>query len=292
MPHSASHSSSGLPVEDRQTLPYDLYLKIATQIQHFFQNDLNDLPVETAGKFLRVVVKISQVEPLDWLARQAADIKTYWLDREDKFTMAGVGAIDIVEGNDSIDYPFVFDRIRQYLSPLFPQVRYYGGVGFSQDLAIDSNWQLFGNYRFIVPRFEIYVDGNNTYFACNFRFNWLSENCYAQEQELNLILQELTQLDFTQDREHQGCNLPLVLDRTDSPDRLDWHQNISSALTKFPELNLDKIVLARQSTLTFAAPLQPQSILLALQPYNPLSYHFCFQINPTTAFIGTSPERL
>ncbi len=287
MPHSASHSSSGLPVEDRHTLQHDLYLKIATEIQHFFQNDLNDLPLETAGKFLRLVVKISELEPLSWLARQQADIKTYWLDREDKFTMAGVGAIDIIEGNDSIDYPFVFNRIRQYLSPLFPQVRYYGGIGFSQDLAIDPNWQLFGNYRFIIPRFEIYVAGNDTYFACNFRLNLAN-----QERDLNLILQELAQLDFTQGKDTLGHELPLVLARTDSPDRLDWYQNINSALAKFPELNLDKIVLARQSTLTFATTLQPQSILLALQPHNPLSYHFCFQINPTTAFIGTSPERL
>ena len=29
-----------------------------------------------------------------------------------------------------------------------------------------------------------------------------------------------------------------------------------------------------------------------MQPNNHTSYHFCFQINSTTAFIGTSPERL
>ena len=292
MSHSVNHLSSGLPVEDRQMLHDDLYLKIASQIQHFFRNDLNDLPAETAGKFLRIVVQISQLEPLNWLARQTADIKTYWLDREDKFSMAGVGAIDIIEGHDSIDYPAVFKRLRQYLSPLFPQVRYYGGVGFSQDLLVDSNWQLFGNYRFIVPRFEIYVEGSFTYFACNLRLNLSNESCDAQEQELKLILQELAQLDLTQDFEYSNRKLPLLLDRSDSPTKLDWYQNIDSALTKFPELNLDKIVLARQSTLTFKDPVQPQSILLALQPHNPLSYHFCFQINPTTAFIGTSPERL
>ncbi len=278
---------------------YDLALKIATEIKHFFQNDLHDLPLEIDGKFLRIEVKITQLEPLNWLLKQDATVKTYWDDRAGWFTMAGVGAVDIVAGDRPIDYHTVFARLRLNLSSLFP-VRYYGGIGFSQNCQIDRTWQLFGNYRFVIPRFEIFrrrinnCDDYETFFACNFRLNVSINSPDRQEQELDQILSELTRLNLTElkvNDDHQP-ELPLLIDRSDSPDLLNWHRNLDTVLTKFSDLSLDKVVLARKSTLTFTDPLQAQSILLALRSHNPLSYHFCFQINPTTAFIGTSPERL
>lgn len=304
MSDSASHSTSGLPPDDRRLPQYDLYLKIATKIRHFFKYELSDLPLEIEGKILRVEVQIPTLEPLNWLARQQTDVKTYWSDRHSHFTMAGVGTIEPIAGNLPISYPDIFRQLRQNLSPLFPQVRYYGGIGFNQDRSIDASWQLFGNYRFIVPKFEIRSDGIDTYFACNFSYKSLknlpselhalaqADKQARQTSQLASILQELSQLDLTLDSRTSESVLPLLITRTDSPDRQDWHHSIDLALTKFSELNLDKIVLARRSTLMFTEDLQPQSLLLALQPHNPYSYHFCFQINPTTAFIGTSPERL
>jgi menaquinone-specific isochorismate synthase len=340
MSDSASHSTSGLPPDDRRLAQPDLYLKIATQMRHFFECDLHDLPPEIEGKILRVEVQIPPAAPLSWLARQETDVKTYWSDRESDFSMAGVGVADIIAGDTPISYPIVFDRLRQLLSPLFPRIRYYGGIGFSQDRSLaqtasggqvsplatgntstngtrfDPSWQLFGNYRFIVPKFEMWTDGINTYFACNFRWNvdnhidrsepanppTTTEQTHRKTTQaqalLDPILQELARLNFTQtaidlrqiDRGER--DLPLLIDRVDNPHRLDWHQNIDSILAKFADLQLEKIVLARQSTLTFTKDLQPQLLLLLLQPQNLHSYHFCFQINPQIAFIGTSPERL
>ncbi len=269
-----------------------LYLKIADRVQHFFKYDRIALPPSMAGKILRLEVQIPSVEPLSWLARQTSDIKTYWSDRQSTFTMAGVGALETIGGDLPIDYATIFDRLRQNLSPLFPQVRYYGGVGFRQNSEIDANWQLFGNYRFIVPKFEICTDGVRTFFAGNF--------CYQAEEtseQLAQILGELSRLDLTLTVASDlsfptQLTLPKLRDRLDLPNWLDWQQNINLALAKFADLDLDKIVLARQSILTFDRNIQPQSLLLALQPQHDRSYHFCFQIDPTTAFIGTSPERL
>jgi menaquinone-specific isochorismate synthase len=261
----------------------DLYLNIATQIQNFFKYDLICLPLEMAGKIIRIEGQISDLEPLSWLGRQKSDAKTYWSDRQGHFTMAGIGILDLISGDRSIDYPTIFGQLRQNLSPLFPKVRYYGGIGFSQDRSIDSHWQLFGNYRFIVPKFEIWTDGTNTFFACNFRCNFSSE-------KLDLILHELAQIDFSP--AEISADLPLQIERIDTPNRIEWDRNIDAALAKFTDLDLDKIVLARRSILTFTHDIQPQALLQSLQPNNSHSYHFCFQINPTTAFIGTSPERL
>jgi menaquinone-specific isochorismate synthase len=261
----------------------DFYLKIATQIQNFFKYDLVYLPLDMAGKIIRIEVPIDRLEPLIWLERQKSDVKTYWSDRQEDHTMAGVGTLDLVSGDRPIDYKWVFDRLRQNLSPLFPKVRYYGGISFGQGRSIDAHWQIFGNYRFIIPKFEVWTDGVNTFFACNFR-------CDFSADKLDLILAELIQIDFT--LAEISTDLPLQIDRVDTPNRLEWEKNIEAALAKFTDLDLDKIVLARQSILTFTHNIQPQSLLRFLQPKNSHSYHFCFQLNPTTAFIGTSPERL
>jgi menaquinone-specific isochorismate synthase len=269
----------------------DPFLTIAAQVHNFFKYDLIDLPPEMAGKILRIEVQISTLEPLSWLARQKSDLKTYWADRQGDFMMAGVGAVATIAGDRPIDYPDVFGKLRQSLSPLFPKVRYYGGIGFSQSRSIAPNWKLFGNYRFVVPRFELWVQGLETFFACNFMLNSL-QNLAEDRRELELaqILEELDRLDFSQ--LELPVELPLQVERVDRPNRVEWQRNIELALAKFNELDLDKIVLARRSTLTFTHNLQPQLLLRSLKPHNPHSYHFCFQIDPTTAFIGTSPERL
>jgi menaquinone-specific isochorismate synthase len=167
----------------------DLYLHIATQIQNFFKYDLISLPLSMQEKFIRIEVPIANLEPLSWLERQKSDVKTYWSDRQEHFTMAGIGSLDLIAGDRSIDHPSIFGQLRQHLSPLFPKVRYYGGIGFSQDRAIDPHWELFGNYRFIIPKFEICTDGINTLFACNF-------NCDFSSEKSDLILHELAQIDF------------------------------------------------------------------------------------------------
>ena len=261
----------------------DLYLHLATQIQNFFKYDLVSLPLSMEGKIIRIEVPIPQLDPLQWLGQQKSDIKTYWADRQGQFIMAGIGTVDLIAGDKPVDHSTIFGQLRQHLSPLFPKVRYYGGISFSQDRSIDPDWKLFGNYRFIIPKFEICTDGINTFFACNFCYDF-------NPKKLDLILDELAQISFTS--AENLLALPLQTKRIDKPDRIEWEDNIKAALAKFTELDLDKIVLARRSILTFTHNIQPQSLLQFLQPNNSRSYHFCFQINPTTAFIGTSPERL
>ncbi len=283
---SASRYTHGLPGSSQ-----NIYLEIATQIQRFFEEDLDNYPLEMEGKFLRVEVEISGIEPLQWLAKQSSVAKIYWSDRDRLFTVAGIGELDLVTGNVEINYPDFFHQLRQNLSFRFPHLRYYGGISFSQDSSLDPSWQPFGNYRFVIPRFEIYTEDHHTYFAANFCWSVATK----LELQLDILLQELAKLDFAQlpiDRASILPTLPSLIDRLDTPNSTNWQDNINVALATFTSDNLDKIVLARRSTLTFTAPLQPQSVLLSLQPHNPHSYHFCFQINPLTAFIGTSPERL
>ena len=69
----------------------NLYLHIATQIQNFFKYDLISLPLSMQEKIIRIEVVIPQLDPLQWLEQQKSEIKTYWSDRHDHFTMSELG---------------------------------------------------------------------------------------------------------------------------------------------------------------------------------------------------------
>ena len=256
---------------------------LANKIHAFFKSQ--DKQAKNA-QIIRIEVKINDVNPLIWLGQQKTSIKTYWSDREQKFEMAGVGETDVVSGENLIDYLSVFTSINNRLSPSYKKLRYYGGISFRQKQVIEPSWQPFGNYRFVVPKFEVYAEDNQTYLACNFIPNGLED----YQPQFNQILHELNQLVFN--TAFEMPSLPLVIGRTDLPDKNGWYQNIEAALASFAEGEISKIVLARKSKFEFLEHIDPLSLLLLLKNANSQLFHFCFQPSEGHTFIGASPERL
>jgi len=75
--------------------------------------------------------------------------------------------------------------------------------------------------------------------------------------------------------------------RTDSPNRSDWNVAVQKALSS----PLDKVVLARETTLVFHDSIDPFRLAAALQPKTRGAALFCANTGPK-AFVGLSPERL
>lgn len=239
------------------------------------------------NKIVRVEVKIdNNVKPLQWLLQQKNSSKVYWSDREHRFEMAGVGEADIEFGQTSIEYSKFFTKLNIRLSPSFKNLRYYGGISFNQNPGREQNWQHFGNYRFVVPKFEIYAENNETYLVCNF----LLEESRDWDLQLNQILFELNKLVFNQS--FHPISLPSLLTREDLPNESGWQLNVKAALTSFAQGETKKIVLARKSIFEFSEDIEPLSLLFLLKNTNPYLFHFCFQPGWGNAFIGGSPERL
>lgn len=259
--------------------------KLAYKIKSFFANDVN--LAQHHNQIVRIDLKISNdIEPLKWLIQQKSSVKTYWSDREHKFEIAGIGEADVFFGKDSIDYSSLFTKLQKRLSPVYKHLRYYGGISFRQKAVIDPSWGKFGNYRFIVPKFEVYAENNETYLACNFILKDYSD----YQLQLNRILYELDQLIFRQPAEIKY--LPSLLTRKDLPNKKGWYENIETVLASFAQGKTEKIVLARKSIFEFVESIEPLHLLLLLQNTNPELFHFCFQPSVGNAFIGGSPERL
>jgi menaquinone-specific isochorismate synthase len=259
---------------------------LAGEIKRFFASD--HISASYHETFTRISVKINNIEPLNWLRQQNQGVKTYWSDREKKFEMAGIGEADVVSGEDLIEYTSVFSTLKKRLSNCDEHLRYYGGIRFKQKQEIEPSWQEFANYRFIVPQFEIYAEGSQTFLACNIFLK--PDQTQKNELQLNSILQQLQQINFNPPSDN--AFLSLISGRTDLPNQDGWYKNIKAALKSFASGETAKIVLARKSVFEFLEAIDPLTLLLLLKRANSQLYHFCFQPKEGKAFIGGSPERL
>lgn len=80
--------------------------------------------------------------------------------------------------------------------------------------------------------------------------------------------------------------------RTDLPDKDQWKQRVVHALEKIGRKEMEKVVLARRTTLKYDAPLNPFDIMRELETKAKNATLFLLQFSPDTAFIGASPEKL
>ncbi len=87
-------------------------------------------------------------------------------------------------------------------------------------------------------------------------------------------------------------DLPHCIQRTDTPSIDQWENLVNNAREKIQKEVFRKVVLPRRTTLTFDAPLKSAEILKGLFAFGNETSLFMVQLDPSTAFIGASPEKL
>lgn len=88
---------------------------------------------------------------------------------------------------------------------------------------------------------------------------------------------------------------PLALhleDERHHPDEGQWHRLLNRALDELSAGQMDKVVLARATDLTFSGPVSAAGLLAASRRVNLNCYHFYMAFDAGNAFLGSSPERL
>jgi menaquinone-specific isochorismate synthase len=80
--------------------------------------------------------------------------------------------------------------------------------------------------------------------------------------------------------------------RRNIPEKQEWIRNIETALAILKNGKAEKIVLGRSTMLLFSTAPNPFTLLSQLKAIEPFAYHFYFQPEHNSAFIGASPERL
>lgn len=183
----------------------------------------------------------------------------YWQDKEQHKTVASFGAIEQLHC-----IPTVGD-----------EAIYLGGLAFQQH---GEQWADFPPVLFIRPAMMFEMQGDH--WQVIFQFN----GQYAIQQSINLVeaLQPPKQLANTLPAQ------PLI--RQDSPNKKQWANLIELAI-EYKAL-LPKVVLSRETTLSFEEVLNAWDIMSLWQQANPHSFHYVLQLSATQQFISCSPERL
>lgn len=87
-------------------------------------------------------------------------------------------------------------------------------------------------------------------------------------------------------------SLPHIVSRRDTPSFDEWWVIVNNALDKIEKEEFKKVVLARQTTLTFDGKIDPEEVLKLLTPLGSQASLFLFQLDEETAFVGATPETL
>ncbi len=231
----------------------------------------------------RFELRIEKLDLLSWLTQQNFETKLYGSDQDDNYAIAGVGKAFMLEGNRNVNVQELFTTMRSILTPEYPYLRFYGGLCFD-DQKPNGEWENFGSYRFMIPRFELATKDGKMLFACN-----LVISPHSSDHSEN-VLQELDHLRYSP----QDIFIPVLEanSREDIPSQKVWQAHVQDILHTVKTSVCQKVVLARKTEFGFHNRLDPWMILRQLKKVTPYSYHFCFQFADGTVFLGASPERL
>ncbi len=253
---------------------------LAEQIREAFEERRR---TSATGTF-RIEVALPDTDPLNWLAAQSHQTRIYWTERDGAFETAALGVAHEIDDNCGADLTPIFGAMRQRLPEESPSSRYYGGLRFNNEAVAPrgDEWDSFGAYRFILPRFELTRSTNGAVLACH-----LSPD--DTEAVVNDIVAEAEALEFSAAPDASGLRMN---DRINEPDMHGWTTMIEQALGDISAGRLDKIALARRVTYKAAALIDPVALLGVLRTHTADSFRFCFQFDQGAAFLGASPERL
>jgi len=273
MPDVAEQQNAPAPGVATQTL--------AAEISRILSTESSDTP-----RLVRVETPVATLRPVDWLRAQAGMTHYYWADRNDEFTMAGVGEADVLVGSPAAPREDLFEYMRSRLPADKHSLRYYGGFRFQDPRETDPKWQNFKGYRFVAPRFEVLRRGSKTVLACNAVLAKPKTNDHTREA----IMADLGRLQFPDSA--PGSDVPPFVNRLDDPDKGDWGGLVQDALEAIRRGRFDKVVLARETTLHTEGELNAVSVLTRLLAHSSNAFEFCFHPAEGRAFIGATPERL
>ena len=168
---------------------------------------------------IRLEVPLEPVNAVAWLQAQGPQSRGFWRNRNGSFELAGIGLADMITAEADADYDAIFRHLQTHIAAVHPDLRYFGGMRFSSRRTTSEAWQVFGAYRFILPRFEILNRGDQSYLACNLVFHEGLDRA-----TLNAELQsELADMTFPESAATTA--LPERTSRVDSPD----HEGLADA---------------------------------------------------------------
>lgn len=204
-----------------------------------------------------------------WLDAAAMYPRVFWRSRSGGAQTLAVGALR----------SGLLEDLLPLLATADDGVRIFGGERFAATSEPSGGWCEFPARYFFLPRAEITHAGGRTVLALN-----VEAGCGAWDDIEDWIASLV---------ESPSPRQPSVLTRWDSPNFNQWSEAVNAALREFESGSLQKVVLARRSTMDLVEKVSPHLLLGVLMGAAPACFHFSFQPSSgSPAFLGASPELL
>ena len=166
--------------------------------------------------------------------------------------------------------------------PNVARPRLFGGFAFHDDAT--GSWTGFGDARFILPEVQVTGDGEGW---------WLTVTAEGPQAAADAEAKLATWRDRVEaGTETEAAGPPGVADRTRTPSREGWREQVQAALRSVASGDLEKVVLAQAMTLALSGDLSVPDTLERLGHTYPDCYRFAFSPTDGGTFFGATPERL
>ncbi|MDH5506921.1 MAG: isochorismate synthase, partial [Anaerolineae bacterium] len=171
--------------------------------------------------------------------------------------------------------------------------RLFGGFSFQPGHVEDSVWDLFPDALFILPRFQLTQNNDQTWLTITL---FLDSNIPTEEfnTHFTAYAQEYSRLFSTSSNlfNNQSHSRFTPLPYDDLTSESSWITAVSHALTEIESGSIEKVVLARARQLRMDKPFDPMLSLAELGRRYPECIQFFFEPEIGTAFYGATPELL
>lgn len=234
----------------------------------------------TAGLF-RVETPAEGIDPLQWLKAAELFPKTYWRNRENTLELAGMGVAWEASGHHITSFGDHLAHAASLLQRAPAGLRCFAAMRFDPHRQSAKAWEAYGSYRLWIPRFEVVQREGASTAAYNGWANTSRDSLAAEWRPYGEV--ENYQIESA---------TSVLTQREDIPDREAWNVLVRDALSPVSQETIEKVVLARETRLSFARNVDPPALLSRLKEQHSDNFLFGFQLDRRQAFVGAPPERL
>lgn len=221
--------------------------------------------------------------------------RSFWNDSDDCMSIVGLGEAYCIEMNDShFQFSDVEKRWRQLiLDSAIKMDDYISGTGpiliggFSFDPLKEKSflWRNYPNAKFTLPKYMYTLNENQAWLTVNVVCNQES-NAKEIVNDYYLMKHELFQ---TQQFSLDTLSHNKYIENEIEPEK--WMETVRTAANEIQHGELEKVVLARETRLTFTSKIHLTRVIGNLRHNQANSYIFAFEMGDD-CFVGATPERL
>lgn len=203
----------------------------------------------------------------------------FYKSRDEDNKYFGAGCAHLVtkkKPNDS------FDSINKDKELLSEGQFYFGALRFDEDSFIETEWQNFGEYIFILPLLLIAQEKNNFYIQINFYPHANFDMDSWKKQALTLLENK------TVKKEKQN----FVANVAESTPTRESYQNIVKRAIASFEFENQKVVLGKRTQILLCGQITFEYLLKKLLLISDKAFLFILDLGKNNIFFGASPELL